>query len=98
MNAHKHNFKFDSWTEYFDLDSWLDIFKSSNIDPRFYANRKRKLDEILPWDHIDCKINKNFLIKELEKAYASKTTPNCREACSNCGAGRYKEGVCIEKH
>ena len=97
MEAHKRNISFDSWSEYFSLEAWMDIFKSCGIDPEFYANRKREITEILPWDHIDCKIKKSFLLDELNRAYNEDSTLNCREKCSNCGANCYKVGVCIEE-
>ena len=37
-----------------------------------------------------------FLKKESEKARQSVTTPNCRQACSGCGAACWKGGVCVE--
>ena len=63
----------------------------------FYANRHRSFDEILPWDHIDYGVTKDFLIRECKKAYADTTTPHCRLKCNNCGAAKYGKGVCFEK-
>ncbi len=80
--------RFDAWDEYFDYDKWMDIFEECGIDPSFYANRKIGFDEILPWDVIDIGVNKSFLISENKKAYESKTTPNCKEKCSGCGANK----------
>ncbi|MBE6824052.1 MAG: TIGR03960 family B12-binding radical SAM protein [Ruminococcaceae bacterium] len=88
---------FDGWSDCFSLEKWLEVFKECNIDPHFYANRHRSFDEILPWDHIDYSVTKEFLINECKKAYDSKTTPNCREKCSACGAMKHKGGVCFEK-
>ncbi len=89
--------KFDGWDEYFSLDKWLEAFEKCNIDPAFYANRLRPYDEIMPWDHLDYCISKEFLINENEKASNATTTPHCRSQCSNCGANIYKGGVCVEK-
>lgn len=86
----------DSWSEYFDFDKWMQVFKDAGLDPAFYANRRRAFDEILPWDHLDYGVSKAFLRKENEKAAQSRTTPNCREACSGCGAACWKGGVCVE--
>lgn len=80
--------RFDAWDEYFDYDKWMDVFAECGIDPSFYANRKIGFDEILPWDVIDIGVNKSFLISENKKAYESKTTPNCKEKCSGCGANK----------
>ncbi|MBE6674360.1 MAG: TIGR03960 family B12-binding radical SAM protein [Ruminococcaceae bacterium] len=79
---------FDAWDEYFDYDKWMSVFEECGIDPSFYANRKIGFDEILPWDVIDIGVNKSFLISENKKAYESKTTPNCKEKCSGCGANK----------
>lgn len=88
---------FDGWSDCFSLKQWLKIFEGCGIDPAFYANRKREFDELLPWDHIDYGVKKQFLIDECKQAYKSVTTPNCREKCSNCGAAQWKGGVCYEK-
>ncbi len=79
---------FDAWDEYFDYDKWMEVFEECGIDPSFYANRRMSYDEILPWDVIDIGVNKSFLISENKKAYESKTTPNCKEKCSGCGANK----------
>ncbi len=97
LKACERGFHFDGWSDCFDLEKWLDLFRECEIDPAFYANRKRDFSEVLPWDHIDYGIKKEFLIDECKKAYASVTTPNCREDCSKCGANRFGGGVCFEK-
>lgn len=86
LEAHRRGRRFDAWDEYFDYDEWLDIFASVGIDPAFYANRKFSRDEILPWDVIDCGVKKSFFAREADKAYESRTTRNCSETCSGCGA------------
>lgn len=86
LEAHKAGIKFDAWDEYFDYDKWMAVFEKCGIDPAFYANREFGKDEILPWDIIDIGVTKEFLLRENKKAYESKTTPNCREKCSACGA------------
>ena len=95
--ACERGFHFDGWNDCFSLEKWLELFEECGIDPSFYANRKRSFDEILPWDHINYGVTKDFLIKECKKAYESDTTPHCRLKCSNCGASKYGEGVCFEK-
>ena len=78
--------RFDAWDEYFSYEKWLEVFDECGIDIDFYATRKMSYDEILPWDVIDIGVSKGFLISENKKAYESKTTPNCKEKCSGCGA------------
>lgn len=89
--------KFDGWGEFFDFDKWMQAFSETGIDPDFYTARERSYDEVLPWDHIDVGVTKEFLINENEKAKKASTTPHCRLECSNCGANRFKTGVCTEK-
>ena len=97
LKACEKGFRFDGWNDCFNFNAWMDIFKECGIDPDFYTTRKRSFDEILPWDFLDYGVCKRFLISECEKAYNSKTTPNCREKCSACGANKYGGGICFEK-
>ncbi len=86
--ACRRGFRFDAWSEYFDYDKWMEVFAAAGIDPAFYANRRFGLDEVLPWDVIDCGVTKAFLRRERAKAFEGDTTPNCREKCAGCGANR----------
>ena len=81
---------FDGWNEHFSLPRWLQAFSDCGIDPEWYL-RERSLDELLPWDHLDAGIEKDFLLKELERARTEAATPDCRfGACSNCGVCDFK--------
>ena len=95
--AWKSGCKFDSWSECFLVNNWLEAFKTEELEPDFYANRKREYGEVLPWSHLDYSVSEEFLINENKLAHAETTTPNCREKCSACGAACYGEGVCFEK-
>lgn len=95
--AFLHGCKFDSWSECFLTDVWEEAFEKCGIDPAFYANRLRDYSEIMPWDHLDYGVTKDFLIRENKAAHSEKTTPNCREKCAACGANCFGEGVCFEK-
>lgn len=88
--------KFDGWDEFFSFDKWMEAFSECGLDPKFYANRKREYAEVLPWDHIDMGISKEFLIKENQKAYEGDLTRNCAVGCSTCGAQVYKTGICTK--
>lgn len=77
--------RFDSWDEFFNYEKWMEIFEKTGIDPTFYANRAFGFDEKLPWDHIDCGVSKEFLVREAKAALAATTTPDCRTRCSACG-------------
>lgn len=86
--AAEEGFVFDAWDEYFDYEKWLSVLEKAGIDPSFYANRVFGEDEVLPWDIIDCGVEKSFFKRERHKAYEETTTPNCREQCSACGANK----------
>ncbi len=93
--AWRHGCNLDSWDEHFLYQSWVDGFAACGIDPAFYANRRREYSEIMPWDHLDYGVSKNFLIRENKKAYQAQTTPNCKESCSGCGANKLMGGPCV---
>ncbi len=76
----------DAWDEHFDFDRWMAAFSVFGIDPAFYTSRGFGLDEVLPWDIIDCGVTKKYLLSEREKAYKGITTPSCAEHCNGCGA------------
>lgn len=95
--AYKKGCRFDGWDECFNLEAWLEAFDECNVKPEFYANRLRSFDEIMPWDHLDYRVTKQFLIRENMTAHNEITTPNCREKCAGCGANSYGKGVCFEK-
>ncbi|MDQ2087295.1 TIGR03960 family B12-binding radical SAM protein [Herbivorax sp. ANBcel31] len=94
--AFKNGCKFDSWGDHFKFDSWMEVFNQCKIDPHFYANRKRELTEVFPWDHIDVGVTKSFLKKENQKAYLGEVTSNCSENCTGCGAAAFDGGICNE--
>ena len=83
----------DGWNETFRFDKWMDAFRECGLDPAFYANRERTKDELLPWDHIDSGVTKQFLWHEKEKSDRTETTKDCRKGCNGCGLQRWK-GVC----
>lgn len=95
-DAYKDGCIFDAWSEYFQYGKWLNAFEGNHIDPLFYTNRERDKTELLPWDFIDIGITKEFLWREYEKAREETVTPNCRQACSGCGAKSFGGGVCYE--
>ena len=93
--AWKNGAKFDSWSEYFNFQTWMDAFQANGLDPTFYANRERGKDEILPWKVISDGVKDSYLWKEREAANQGVITPDCRVKCSGCGANKLCEGgVC----
>jgi radical SAM superfamily enzyme YgiQ (UPF0313 family) len=77
--------KFDGWSEHFRYDLWLQGLAEKGIEPYFYANREYSANEILPWDHLDSGVSKEYLLEEHKKALAGMVTPDCRGKCGHCG-------------
>lgn len=96
LQAYKSGCIFDSWSEHFKNELWMNAFESLGIDINFYTCRERSRDELLPWDFIDAGITKAFLWREYEKGLAETVTPNCRKGCAGCGAKVFHGGVCYE--
>ena len=93
-NAYKNGCTFDSWDDKFNFDAWMNAFEACGLSTEFYANRRRSYDEILPWDHINSGIRKQFLICENEKAKKAETTKHCRQQCAACGSNMLNGGKC----
>jgi len=88
---------FDSWGEHFNMQNWIKAFEECGIDPGFYAQRERSLDEVLPWGHIDTGVTADFLNREYKRSQEAKETSDCRiKNCNACGLEKEQE-VCMEK-
>ncbi|MDO4622996.1 MAG: TIGR03960 family B12-binding radical SAM protein [Eubacteriales bacterium] len=94
--AYKSGAFFDAWGEHYDENKWTAAFENCGIDPYFYTARERETTELLPWDFLDCGVNRSFLEREWETAKKAAVTPNCRMRCSGCGARSFGGGVCYE--
>ena len=98
LNAYQKGCMFDSWSEFFHNDLWLDSFSECGLDIGFYTTRKRADNEIFPWDFIDCGVTKEFLLREWKKAQNQTVSPNCKAQCQGCGANRFGVGICYDMH
>jgi radical SAM superfamily enzyme YgiQ (UPF0313 family) len=88
-DAWKSGSTFDAWDERFNYQNWLDAFGKSGLEPAFYAQRERPLDELLPWAHIDVGVTSAFLKREYQRAIEGEATPDCRhKSCNACGLER----------
>jgi len=84
---------FDAWDELFNYDLWQQAFAEIGLDIKFYAQRERSQDELLPWAHIDVGVSQEFLKVEYTKALKAEVTPDCRGgACNACGLERWESG------
>jgi radical SAM family uncharacterized protein len=85
FNAWQNGAKFDAWGDQLNIQAWRDAFKQADLDPLFYSQRERQLDEILPWDHISIGVRKEFLKQDYAWSKEGKTRVDCREQCYYCG-------------
>lgn len=84
--AYRQGCRFDGWSDHFRFDKWLSAAEEVGLDLNFYTTRPRNSAEPLPWDHIDMRIEKNYLISEWEKSITGELTPDCRWGeCQACG-------------
>ena len=65
--------RFDGWQSTFPWIRWLQAFADCGIQPEWYL-RRRGLEEVLPWDHLDCGVTRDFLLKERELALSEAAT------------------------
>jgi radical SAM family uncharacterized protein/radical SAM-linked protein len=85
MKAQELGCRFDGWGERLAWQSWEEAFQTTGVDPLFY-HRRRELDEILPWDHLDCGVTRQYLLQERERAFSESATEDCRHGvCTGCG-------------
>ena len=97
LKAYEKGCLYDAWGEYYKNDLWMESFDECGVDIGFYTTRERSLDEIFPWDFLDCGVNKEFLKREWQKAQQETVTPNCKMQCQGCGAARFGGGICFEE-
>ena len=96
LEAYRRGCMFDSWSESFDNEKWMEALDIAGIDLAFYNLRERSLDEVFPWDFIDTGVTKDFLKREWKRAMEGVVTPNCRVQCQGCGVRKFGGGVCFE--
>ncbi len=84
--AYTKGCRFDGWTDKFQYPLWEESFSDTGIDVDFFTTRIRDIHEPLPWDHVDIKVSKKFLLEEYEKALNGELTDDCRNnICNSCG-------------
>ncbi|MFC1980718.1 TIGR03960 family B12-binding radical SAM protein [Chloroflexota bacterium] len=96
--AWKMGSTFDAWNDRLNYENWLRAFEEAGLDPRFYAQRERSLEEPLPWAHIDTGVTATFLKQEYQNALQGEETPDCRYySCNACGLQR-RHPDCLQKY
>lgn len=77
--------KFDAWMEHFNQEAWHGALEEMGLAPHFYTHRKRRIDEVFPWEHIDVAVTKKFLTQDYLMSQQQETRVDCRHNCFACG-------------
>ncbi len=84
--------RFDGWSEHFSYDRWAaaaqQALAGTGVDLDWYTVRERAHDEVLPWDHLDAGLDKQWLWEDWRDALEPDTAEveDCRwNPCYFCG-------------
>ena len=84
--------RFDGWSEHFSYDRWMAAAEAAlagtGVDVDWYTTRERGYDEVLPWDHLDAGLDKEWLWEDWEAALDpdADDVEDCRwTPCYDCG-------------
>ncbi|MGO4957729.1 TIGR03960 family B12-binding radical SAM protein [Luteococcus sp. Sow4_B9] len=81
---------FDGWSEHFSYDRWVACAESAladdPVDLAWYTTRERDYDEVLPWDHLDSGLDRDWLWEDWQDALDGGDVEDCRwTPCYDCG-------------
>ncbi len=62
--AWQKGMRFDQWKDKFNFEGWTESIKEAGFDLNFYVYRRRNFDEVLPWQHINLGVDKQFLYND----------------------------------
>jgi radical SAM family uncharacterized protein len=82
--------RFDGWSEYFSYDGWVaaatEVLADSPVSLDWFTTRERELTEVLPWDHLDSGLDKEWLWQDWQDAISETEVEDCRwSPCYDCG-------------
>jgi radical SAM family uncharacterized protein len=77
--------RFDAWSDQCKVEAWRQAFRETGLEIGFYARRTRALDEVLPWDHVDSGVSKEYLTRDFQASLRGETHGDCRSECHACG-------------
>ncbi len=78
--------RFDGWSEHFSFERWMSAAKQVGIDVNWFTTRERDADEVLPWDHLDSGLDKQWLWDDWQDATGEFEQDDCRwTPCFDCG-------------
>jgi radical SAM family uncharacterized protein len=71
--AWRRGARLDGWRECFKPQIWWQVFKDLGMEPEWYSQRSRPMDERLPWDHVNIKKGREYLEKEQSRSLLQLT-------------------------
>ncbi|KRE61612.1 TIGR03960 family B12-binding radical SAM protein [Nostocoides sp. Soil756] len=82
--------RFDGWSEHFSYERWMAAAEHEltpqGVDVAWYTTREREEAEVLPWDHIDSGLDKEWLWQDWLDALDETEVDDCRwTPCFDCG-------------
>jgi radical SAM family uncharacterized protein len=80
--------RFDGWSEHFSFSRWVAAADAElhGVDVAWFTTRERDGDEVLPWDHLDSGLDKQWLWDDWQDALAEFEQDDCRwTPCFDCG-------------
>ncbi len=82
--------RFDGWSEHFSYERWMAGAErglaGTGVDVDWYTTRERGESEVLPWDHIDSGLDKEWLWQDWLDAVDETEVEDCRwTPCFDCG-------------
>nr|WP_130866715.1 TIGR03960 family B12-binding radical SAM protein [Acidipropionibacterium timonense] len=81
---------FDGWNEHFSYDRWVECCRTEleplGVSLDWYTTREREYDEVLPWDHLDSGLDRDWLWDDWQDALDERGVEDCRwSPCCDCG-------------
>ncbi len=78
--------RFDGWSEHFSFERWVSAAADVGLDVDWYTTRERERGEVLPWDHLDSGLDKEWLWEDWQDALSGAEVDDCRwTPCYDCG-------------
>jgi radical SAM superfamily enzyme YgiQ (UPF0313 family) len=82
--------RFDGWSEHFSYRRWVDAAAEAlpafGVDLDWYTTRTRDALEVLPWDHLDSGLDKDWLWQDWQDSMSEYEQDDCRwTPCFDCG-------------
>ncbi|MGV9381557.1 TIGR03960 family B12-binding radical SAM protein [Nonomuraea sp. NPDC003707] len=78
--------RFDGWSEHFSYERWMAAAEKAGVDVDWYTTRERAENEVLPWDHLDAGLDREWLWQDWQEAVSGGEVEDCRwTPCYDCG-------------